>query len=214
MDKLTATPLAALASSGHKRPCPAGQIIIYQGDRPVDVFVLASGEVKVTAIDDDGNEKIVHILRAPAVFPLLYYLGQQPDVPFFYTALTHCEVYTVHYSTYGEALKSDSDVALFTLKRAYLEIHELSTRIASLGKTDTKLKLASALRFLAKYHVKARAGDWHRVVFPINHQFLADMIGVTRETTTLTLHQLEDEKIVRFPQRRIMEINVKKLAQF
>jgi CRP/FNR family transcriptional regulator len=91
------------------------------------------------------------------------------------------------------------------------EVHELLARLDSLGKTNVSDKLKAALKFLAIRHGKERRSGWCRVSFPVNHQLLADMIGMTRESTTTAMKELVDQKIIRNPRLTILEIDLKKL---
>lgn len=213
MKAIRPAPLEPLLAKGQIRSYPEGQIVLYQGEAPNDVFFLETGAVKVIDIDADGNEKILTILRAPAFFPLLFHLGKQDDIPFFYTTLTESKICVVNGNDFQQILHANNEVALYALRKAYTEIHELRVRIASLSKTDTSTKLLSALKFLAKYHTKVRASTWQRVMFPVSHQFLADMVGVTRESTTIGIGKLQEEKLIRFPKRGIMEINTFRLSK-
>ncbi|MEO5949753.1 MAG: cyclic nucleotide-binding domain-containing protein, partial [Candidatus Saccharimonas sp.] len=48
---------------------PSGQILFYEDDIPQEVYILKEGIVKIYDIDDQGNEKILHLVKAPAVIP-------------------------------------------------------------------------------------------------------------------------------------------------
>src|SRR5581483_4229156 len=89
---LSTTPLAPLLGSALQRQFPKGEIILYQGDSPQRMFILKSGQIKMYDIDEQGNEKIVHILRPPSIFPFSSYLGRPAEVAWFYAALSDAEV--------------------------------------------------------------------------------------------------------------------------
>src|SRR5580700_5022724 len=71
---------------------PKGQIILFQGDEPVTAFLLRTGIIKVYDIDDQGNEKILHLLKPSAVLPFALYSGISNPIQWFYSALTDCDV--------------------------------------------------------------------------------------------------------------------------
>lgn len=91
------------------------------------------------------------------------------------------------------------------------EMHDVLVRLSSLGKTNARDKLLAALRMLQKRHSTNRRGHWWRVHFTVNHQLLADMTGITRESAALTMKELQNEKIIRNPSLAILEINAKAL---
>ncbi|HUS25829.1 MAG TPA: Crp/Fnr family transcriptional regulator [Nevskiaceae bacterium] len=213
MNNITSAPLAPLLGNARRRSYAKGQIILYQGDTTGDMLVLKQGGVKMYDIDDQGNEKILHILRPPAIFPLVSYLFKQSEILWFYAALTDVEIYILPYADVVPHMQEDGKLAMYLLARAVNEMHELLVRLNSLGKTTTHDKLLAALKFLAVHHATVRANGWRRVTFTITHQLLADMTGITRETATMTMKQLQEEKIVRSPRLGVLEINFAKLIQ-
>ena len=84
-------------------------------------------------------------------------------------------------------------------------------RLSALGKTKAQDKLVATLWFLARWHAEDRRGDWCRVNFPVNHQLLADITGITRERAAVVMKELQDNKITRSPRLTILEINKERL---
>ena len=93
----------------------------------------------------------------------------------------------------------------------FSEMHELLVRLDSMGKTNTQDKLVAALRFLAVRHSRLRPTGWYRVRFAVNHQLLANLIGMTRESTSMKMKELADGEVIRNPKNGVLEINLKKL---
>jgi CRP-like cAMP-binding protein len=213
VDILTSTPFAPLLGDARRREYPKGQIILYQGDTPSDMYLLKSGEVKIYDIDEQGSEKILHILRPPAMFPFAGYLAVQPEVMWFYGALTDTEVYVLQYADIKSYMKQHGEFTVYLLDRLVGEMHELLVRLNSMGKTTARGKLVAALKFLGVHHSEIRRNNWRRVTFPVSHQLLADMTGITRESATMTMKQLQLEKIIRCPRLTVLEINFPKLVQ-
>ena len=58
--------------SARVKQVPGGQIVLYEGDLPQEVFILKSGIVKLHDIDDKGNEKLLHLVKSPAVIPFAF----------------------------------------------------------------------------------------------------------------------------------------------
>jgi CRP/FNR family transcriptional regulator len=87
------------------------------------------------------------------------------------------------------------------------EVQEIMKRMSSLEKSSTRHKLIATLSYLLHHHAAAPDDGWQRVNFPISHQLLADMIGVTRESTTMVMQVLHKEHIVRTPKLGVLEIN-------
>ena len=212
MSIFTDSPLSTILSHAKLRTYPKGQIILYEGETPTDLYIIKDGIVKVYDIDDQGNEKILHIMKAPSVFPMVFFLGGHHETRSFYTTLTDTEMYVVSQSFVEEQMRADSELAIALMQSFARETHELLVRLSSMEKTNTRDKLIAALKFLCVYHAKELRGGWSQVTFPISHQLLADMIGVTRESTTMVMKELQEEKLVRNPRLTILEVNFAKLV--
>jgi len=201
-----------LLSTARIKHFPKGQIIVYEGDNPNDAFILKEGVVKLHDIDDQGNEKVLHLMKPPAILPLPFDDSARAT-PWFYTALIDCDMYVISKEELATQMQSDAQLAAWLMQWSGHETHELLLRLSSLGKTNTRDKLLAALRFLALRHAMVRRSGWRRVKFPVNHQLLADMIGVTRESTAINMKELQDSRLVRYPRLTMLEINCDRLLQ-
>jgi CRP-like cAMP-binding protein len=141
-------------------------------------------------------------------------LGITKKIHSFYTPITDTEVYALSQDYVNEQLAENIEFASYLAHYYAHEAHELLLRISSMEKTNSYDKLKAALKFLAVHHAEARHSGWRRVRFPINHQLLADMIGITRESTTLVMKKFHQNKLIRSPRPTILEINFKKLITF
>ena len=211
VDYFTDSPIAEIMPHAKLRNYPKGQIILYEGDVPTDLFIIKSGIVKVHDIDDQGNEKILHLVKTPAMFPMVFFLGGNDQTKSFYTTVTDAEIYVIPKSIVEEKMRANSELSMFMMHWFSREIHEVLVRLSSLEKTNTRDKLIAALKFLGVHHCKDPKGNWRRVTFPVSHQLLADMIGVTRESTTMIMKELQNEKIIRNPRLTQLEIQFEKL---
>ncbi len=195
------------------KPYPKGQIIFYQGDDLTQVFIIKSGVIKIYDIDDHGNEKILHIAKSPAVVPFSFFSGDSAPPRWFYATMTDCELYVLPTQTLEKAMNADSDLSAMLTQAFSRDVHELLVRLSSLGKTRAIDKLVATLRFLRLLHAVERRRSWWRVTFPVNHQLLADIAGITRERTAMVMKELQDKKIVRSPKMNILEIHKERLVE-
>lgn len=200
-------PLQTLLASAHLRQVPKGQIIIYEGDTPHEIYVIKSGIVKIYDIDSQGNEKILHILHETALLPLVFFSGKNQPVNWFYAAITDCELYALPQQMLEEAMRADGAFAVHLMHDFSIDVHELLVRLSSLEKTTVRDKLIAALKFLLVYHTEKQRSNWWQVRFPVSHQLLADLSGITRESAAIAMKELQDEKIVRSPRLTVLDIN-------
>jgi CRP/FNR family transcriptional regulator, anaerobic regulatory protein len=192
---------------------PRGQIMLYQGDMPRDVLVLTTGVIKLHDIDGQGNEKILHLVKPCAVVPFAFFAGPASEIQWFYTALTDCDVAVVPAEKLHTQLRDNPAMLIYLMNWFSSEVHELLVRLSSLGKTSAHDKVVAALKFLGVHHATLRRSRWLRVNFAVNHQLIADMTGVTRESTAMTMKELSEHHLIRNPRQTILEINLDRLVE-
>lgn len=207
------SPLAPLIKTAQLRHYPKGQIVLYEGETLENVYVVRSGTIKIYDIDDQGNEKILHLIPTPAVFPMNVFLAEDNEIRWFYGTAVDSEVYVVPRADAEALLKSDNALANHLLAQLAREKRQLMGRLGSMGKSTANEKLIATLKFLATHHAEKRLRGWCRVKFPVSHQLLADIMGVTRESTTMTVKDLTREKLMRYPRLTVLEINTEKLKE-
>jgi CRP/FNR family transcriptional regulator len=200
-----------LLRAARRKQIDKNQVLYYQDDPVSDIMYLDSGIVKMYDIDTAGNEKILHLFKTPAFIPLASFSGDGVETRWFYAALTECQVAVIHRADYDALLAQDYEVHSYLTHWFSSEVHEILTRLNSLSKTQTRDKLYAALKYLATYHIHTARGPWSQVTFPVTHQLLADFIGVSRESVTYALRDLERDKIVKFMKIGNMQINCNKL---
>ncbi|HVU59696.1 MAG TPA: Crp/Fnr family transcriptional regulator [Candidatus Saccharimonadales bacterium] len=208
------TPLAQLVAGARVKAYTKNQILFYSGDTTPEIYVLSKGIVKTYDIDHQGNEKVLHLLRSPCIMPLTALYEPEHTTEWFYGTVTDCEVFVLAREALEQRLATDNDLALYVMKQLSCQMHELFAHVSSLNKTDARGRLAHVLKFLAQHYAEDRRGEWRRVTFPVGQQFLADMIGMTRESTTISTKYLRKAHIVRYPRNMVLEINIKNLLAY
>jgi len=198
--------LQQLTQGAHVRQIPAGQIILYQGDTPLEVCILKDGVVKLYDIDEQGNEKILHIVQPPTLVPFAFFSGMHDPLKWFYATLSDCEVYVLSANELKLTMRADPDLTETLATHFSSDVHELLTRLSSLSKTNARDKVLAALKFLEARHATARRNGWRLVNFPVSHQLIADLCGITRESAAVAMKELQNEKIIRYQRTTILEI--------
>lgn len=206
--------LRTLLESSRPRHVQKGQVLLYAGDPTTEVRIIKEGVVKLHDTDEQGNEKVLHLLASPMVVPLAFFSRPEVAPRWYYTALTDCELCVLPREKLDRLMETDSRTMHFLVNNFSEEVHEILTRLESLGKTESGSKLTSALRYLAVCHGVKGRGGWWRIPFPVNHQLLADMTGVSRETVSIAMKILSDDKIIRNPRLAQLEINFDRLVTY
>src|SRR6188472_921936 len=67
---------------------PKGNLVLFQGEIPRYDFYVQSGSLKLYAIDNDGNERVVGFCSEGDIFPLDWLLGGSRSALFYYETIT------------------------------------------------------------------------------------------------------------------------------
>lgn len=204
------TPLKTLLKNARTKQYEQGQILFYAGDPITESVILKTGVVKVYDINAKGEEKVVQIVKAPAILPLDRLLSAPETIHWHYGALTDVEAYTFSADELYEQLIATPHLSAYIINWLAVESHELMVRIDGMSKSDVKNKLLTVLAFFEVHYSMAEKRGWKRIEFPITHQLIADVAGTTRESATLQLGQLQKDKLIRF-KRPYIELNTKRL---
>jgi CRP-like cAMP-binding protein len=199
--------LDELLRDARTKRIPAGQIIAYEGDTPHEVFILANGAVQIYDIDDQGNEKILHIVKPRALIPFAFFSGLRRPLRWYYSAISDCELFVFPLDELKSKTRSDGTLAEILTNNFSDDVHELLVRLSSLGKTTVTDKVIAALRFLAVHHSTRQGSGWWQVDFPVSHQLIANLCGTTRESAALVMKDLQTQGLVNYPKATVLEIS-------
>lgn len=176
---------------------------------PSGCYVVQSGFVKAFTITADGNEKPISFESSFDLFPVDFLFGHSTEARYYYEAYTDCQVYHVPRDDFLRFINATPG----RFKRLF---HYLIDRtlhyhahISSLEQPKAAGKLVHALQFLSRRFGRRVGKDCTRVTLPITQQDLANLLGLTRETTGTQLKELERQGVVRYHRQKYTIFNDK-----
>lgn len=178
------------------QPFHKGEVLLSEGDAAHTLLAVQTGYVKVSAIDDTGNQKLLWIAGRYDVIPVERMFSMRTNLRYFYTALSNGAAYHVDKQTFLD--KAADSPALMTEIARGLSQHydELLERLQGAGHLTVRERLIAVLRYIVQHFSSDTTVDLYELGLRLTHQDLADMIGTTRETTSLTLAQLKREGMI------------------
>ncbi len=206
------TPLQSLLQGARSKQYEHGQLILYAGDQSIETLILTSGIVKVYDIDDKGQEKVLQIIQAPAILPLDCLFEAPHAISWYYGALTDINAFVFSPEELHIQINKNPLISSYIINWLANESHELLTRINSMNKTEAKDKIVALLKLFTAYYTGPTKRGWKQIEFPLTHQLLADIAGITRESTTIQMGHLQQEKVVR-SRRPYVEVNIERLKK-
>lgn len=192
--RLSPEQMDRLESRSRAKSFPAKTPIYLPSERAESVFVLASGLAKVSHLTDDGKESILSFVEPGEMFGELAIFAPESRGEFV-EALERTTVVMIPIAELDRLMNEVAQVAIGITKMVGLRRQRIERRLKNLLFLSNRDRLIHLLLDLAEQFGEAE-GDQVRLRLKLSHQELANLIGSTRETVTITLGQLKNEGMV------------------
>lgn len=193
------TSLAALATLQEVR---RRRVIFLPGDPGTSVFFVNGGRVKISRVTRDGKELTLAYRGPGEIFGELCLVDGGPRAEMA-EAMENALVTEIPRVEFERLLETHARMGLRLVKTLCERRRELENTVEKLVFHDVNAKLAELLLQLADdYGVDDARGTL--VAVKITHQEMANLIGSTRETVSLTLSQFKRKKLIATEGRKII----------
>ncbi len=191
--------LAALATLQEVR---RRRVIFLPGDPGTSVFFVNGGRVKISRVTRDGKELTLAYRGPGEIFGELCLVDGGPRAEMA-EAMENALVSEIPRAEFERLLETHPRMGLRLVKTLCERRRELENTVEKLVFHDVNAKLAELLLQLADdYGVDDARGTL--VAVKITHQEMANLIGSTRETVSLTLSQFKRKKLIATEGRKII----------
>ena len=194
--------IESLAEMTFSRTFDKGQFIILAEESGDTLFIIRSGQVRVSLIHEDGKEFVLSLLGEGEVFGELSLLDNRPRSANV-TAVVATELMMLTRADFFRLIERVPQIAVSLLEELSSRLRRTGDQVEGLALFDVHHRVASTLLRMAE-----DGGQTSPEGFLIRrrptHQELANMAGTTRETVTRALKQLQDEGYIRVSGRQIL----------
>ncbi len=187
------------------------EIILFQGEVPREAYVIKKGVVKTYNLTESGEEQLIELVTKGDVISLPWVLGKLPSSLYYYEALTNTELYCLPREAYVQYLKSDPKALYEEFERITLRSMGGMLRLNALMQPKATHKILSTLHFLSQTHGRSIGNDNIEIDIALTHQDIANLTGLTRETTATEINKLKRSGVISYKRRTIYIVNLPKL---
>jgi len=187
-----------------------GETIIRAHDEPTGVNYIVRGYVKLYSISPEGQEFTLNIFRPGSYFPIMWALGGENN-HYYYEAVTPTEIRRAPKKEVLNFINENPGVLLELTKRLISGLEGILIRMEHLILGDAKQKVSSTVFLLAKRFGEKNGKGKITIRLPITHQGIANLAGISRETTSLEMKRLEREGTISKQGRLIIVQRIGKL---
>tara|TARA_B100000315_G_scaffold253546_1_gene292528 strand:+ start:10829 stop:11521 length:693 start_codon:yes stop_codon:yes gene_type:complete len=187
------------------------QPIYLPGDPGDFVYLLKTGRVKISKIGDDGKELTLVILEAGEIFGELEMFEEVPRDTIA-EALDDAHICMIRREDFERLLKNQPQCSFKLTKLIGLRMKQIENRIEDLVFRDAPARLAQLLINLST-SFGSDTTNGRTITTKMTHQELANLIGTTRETVSLTLGQFRQSGLIIMAKRQITILDLAGLQQ-
>ena len=187
---------AAVGECARATRLPRGEQLYGPGDPVGALFVVHSGQVKVTRVAHSGAEALVRVAGpGDAVGELAFLTGERPD--YRVVALSEVSMCLFRHRDLAAILAANPAVAMGMLRSVASRLEAVEARLAAMSSIDVTGRLAEYLLGLPIASDSLDAQDrrtWVRL--PMAKKDLASYLGTTPESLSRALRRMHDAGII------------------
>ena len=208
--RLAPEELAWLEARSRARSFPRGSPIYLPADAADSVLLLASGRAKICNITAEGKQAILAFIEPGELFGELAVFDQDAREEYA-EAVEKTTVVLIPGEYFAEFMQRHAELSVGVTKLIGLRRRRIERRLKSLLFRSNRERLVSLLLELAETYGR-ETNDGLLLNIKLSHQDLANVIGSTRETVTVTLGELQAEGRLVLGRRKIVLTDVRQLA--
>ncbi|HEY0133361.1 MAG TPA: Crp/Fnr family transcriptional regulator [Nannocystis sp.] len=178
------------------------QIVYLPGDPGEHVFFIQGGRIKCSKVSRDGKELTLTYVAAGEFFGELCVLEGQPREEMA-EAMKNSIITLLPREKICALLEAESHIAFRFIKVIGDRRRSMETKIEQLVFRDVHAKLAALLLELGREYGKDTE-DGVQIDVKITHQEMANLIGSTRETISLTLAAFKRKELIQLNGRTVV----------
>ncbi len=167
------------------------QVIILAEEEGDALFIISSGQVKVSIVSEDGREVIISLLGTGSVFGELSLLDGKPRSANV-VATENTDLYMLRRSDFLQLVYKVPQIAVGLLAELAARLRKTDRKIGGLALLDVTSRISETLLQLADEH-GTETDDGVLLKGRPTHQQIANMSGTTRETVSRVLKRLEKQ---------------------
>lgn len=197
-----------IALEERERTLRRGATLYRAHDPAGELFILSKGMMMSYVLLDDGSRQILRFVFPGDIVGTIAYA----EAPETVVALTDCVVCPFERSAFATLIEEHPRIAALILVYNQVERVALTDRLASLGRTSAKARIAAMLIELRNRRRQSDAEVQDSFPIGLTQEELGDATGLTAVHVNRMLRQLEDERLIERANGRVTIIDERGLT--
>lgn len=203
--------LERITAVAHERSYRKDQVILIEEEIGQTLFILMSGQVKVSRISEEGKEVILAVMGVGDFFGELSLLdGQSRSANV--TVIKDSEMMLIHRDDFLSLLSEFPPIAINLLRELASRMRKSDSQIKSLSLKNAIGKVTGTLLRLAD-DIGIQEGQRVEIANLPTQQDMANMAGTSRETISRVIQKLINQKYILKEGNRLIILDVEKFKK-
>jgi CRP/FNR family transcriptional regulator len=192
-------------------PYKKGDVVLRIGDSRSGAFYIKKGYIKDSSISVDGREFILFIFQPKDIFSYSWIYNAVPNEHSF-KAMADCVVLEKSREGLLVFLEQNPDVQFMISQNIVKRMRGLMQRIENMAFASAFQKVGKIISILAERFGK-ETEKGVTIPLPLTQQDISELIGLSRETTSIEIKKLMDMGILTRASGNYSITNLKKLEK-
>jgi len=182
------------------RKYPKNQIIHYAGDPLTYINFINKGYVKAYTILDSGDTRTILILGPGDIFPIAFSTSldwEDYEIKYFYQTLTDAEISLLDSNEFRRMITHEVSMMQSYMNYMMATNSAVLRQLEVMKSNNAIQRIVNLLPYLVSKMGSRVRPNTYQLKVKLSHQEVADLSGVTRETTTALVKKLEKDGTIK-----------------
>ena len=186
-----------------------GQIVFYEGKRPLGIYCLNSGKIKITKNGVNGKEQIVRFVMPGDLLGIRSLIGGR-EYSACATTLEDSMICFIDKKIFLDILKKYPEINQCLMISLSRMLEEAENMMTSLAQKPVRERLAEALIILNDiFNGENNTHEAKNFSICLSREDLANIVGTATETVIRLLSEFKEENLISANGRKITLLDIK-----
>lgn len=188
-----------------------GQILFYEGTKPLGIFCISDGIVKVYKTASNGKEQIIRLAKKGDFLGYVSLLGEEAYSNSA-TIVEDANICFIPREAFLKVLAEDTEFHRRVTKALCHDLGVMESKLTDATQKTIRERLAFTLLKLSEtYGIDGKEGD--KIDIVLTREEIAGLVGTATETVIRLLSEFKKDELIDFEGKKIIVLDKKGLAR-
>jgi CRP/FNR family transcriptional regulator, cyclic AMP receptor protein len=193
----------AMGSTHHFINFKRDQFVYFPEDPATNIYMIASGRIRIGHYLDDGKEVVKSILTTGEIFGELALAGEERRTDFAQAMDDKTSVCPLSIEQLKSLMFENRELSFKILKLVGLRLMKVERKLELLVFRDARTRIIEFLKDAAAWKGK-KVGFETMIPTRLTHKEIAQLTGTSRQTVTTILNELKEANLINFDRKKIL----------